>query len=292
MLTLFRSISVILMCCIFFYVFFERVVLTPWETLPTTGDEMVSSGVIQSCIKNPHIEFFMYHYIRDHDMHDALTTKDLSVDPALFRRHMQKIQSLAVEKKISLMKWDDFIASIRSWCFPDKNIWLFTADDGWIDMRDYLAPIATEYGIPFYLGIITGKLDMPWFLWTNDIIALSKNPLISIASHSVNHIDNSKLNEVDETHEMCDSRKLLQEITGQAIDTYIYPSGRINPELDEIIAKKCGYTLGWSTSFGDDYNSHTGSIYDLNRTRISSDTDPSFFDRILSRRNHETSQKE
>jgi hypothetical protein len=55
------------------------------------------------CIKNPMVEFFMYHYIRDYDIHDNQTTKNLSVPPKIFEEHMKKIQSLVNDKKITLM---------------------------------------------------------------------------------------------------------------------------------------------------------------------------------------------
>lgn len=122
------------------------------------------------------------------------------------------------------MHGDTFISSLKSGCFPGKNIWIFTADDGWIDMKDSLVPIATLHHIPFFLGIITDRLDTHGFIQTTDLKEFSKNPLISISSHSIHHLDNSILSEADETREMCDSRKKLQELTKQSIDTYIYPS--------------------------------------------------------------------
>lgn len=48
-----------------------------------------------SCIRKPDIHFFMYHYIRDADPYDTPSTQDLSVSPALFEAHMQKVRSIA-----------------------------------------------------------------------------------------------------------------------------------------------------------------------------------------------------
>jgi peptidoglycan/xylan/chitin deacetylase (PgdA/CDA1 family) len=104
---------------------------------------------------------------------------------------------------------------------------------------------------------------------------------MTISSHSVNHIDNNKLDLKNQTDEMCTSREILEKLIGMPVNTYIYPSGRLNPIIALPTAKKCGYTLAWSTGFGTDYNSHTGSIYAINRTRIFSETDPHFYDIIL-----------
>lgn len=287
-MSIFFRISFLVFCGILlFHFLWENFPKIFWGILSAELNPIVSSEPLviipqdKLCIKDPNIEFFMYHYIRDHDPHDNFYTKDLSVAPVLFEAHMLEIESLAKEKKIYLMQWNDFIYALDSWCFPGKNIWIFTADDGWIDMKDSLVPIVSRHGIPFFLWIITNRLDTSWFLSKNDVENISKNPLITISSHSISHSDNSKLSVNEETHEMCDSREILKNLSGQKVETYTYPSGRINPTIDESIAKKCGYKLAWSTSFGNSYDSHTGSIFDINRIRINSETDPHFFDVFL-----------
>jgi peptidoglycan/xylan/chitin deacetylase (PgdA/CDA1 family) len=91
-------------------------------------------------------------------------------------------------------------------------------------MRDSLVPIATKYDVPFCLGIITSKLDAPGFIGTKDLENFSRNPLMTISSHSIHHTDNSKLDEKEETKEMCDSREMLMKLSEQKVETYIYPS--------------------------------------------------------------------
>ncbi len=242
---------------------------------------MHTEGKKQTCRENSKVDFFMYHYIRDWDTHDTLGTKSLSVPPKLFREHMKKIRTLADSGVITLIDGPDFLEAVRKKCFPGKNIWVFTADDGWSDMADSLVPIASEYRIPFFLGIITDRIGKPWFVTEDHVRSMAHTPLMTLSSHSVSHTDNSKLSEKDETHEMCDSKKILEKISWLPVETYIYPSGRINPDIDEKVAASCGYTLGWSTSFGKDFWSSWSNLYDLNRIRIQSDTDPHFFDLFL-----------
>lgn len=55
----------------------------------------------------------------------------------------------------------------------------------------------------------------------------------------------------------------------------------MNEKIDDTILASCGYTIAWSTGFGREYNSTTGSLYDLNRIRIHGDTKVEFFDEIL-----------
>ncbi len=290
-MTLLLRVIILILCGLFVFspIWISTTIAPKWEMQISSGTS-ISSWIEQKiCVKDPNVQFLMYHYIRDHDRSDTVITRDLSVAPALFERHMQKLSDMSKQGKIMLMKWDDFLEGVRSGCFPGKNIWILTADDGWIDMRDYLVPIATKYSVPFFLGIITNRLDTSGFLSTRDVEAIAKNPLMTISSHSISHTDNSKLDILTETKEMCESRDVLRKLSGQEVDTYIYPSGRFAPDIALPTAKNCGYTLAWSTQFGTDYNDHTGSLFAINRIRMNSETDPHFFEALISKiENRET----
>ncbi len=101
----------------------------------------------------------MYHYVRHDDPNDTPTTRGLSVTPSNFESHMKIIRKLADEKKISLMNGETFEKSFKENCFSSDNIWLFTADDGWIDNAENLAPLAHNYQIPFIFGIIEDSIN-------------------------------------------------------------------------------------------------------------------------------------
>jgi peptidoglycan/xylan/chitin deacetylase (PgdA/CDA1 family) len=102
------------------------------------------------CVKNPEISFFMYHYIRDDDIHDNGTVRNLSIPPSLFNEQMREVAKLRDESAISLMYGSDFIESWKKNCFEKKKIWIFTTDDSWSDTYSHLAPIAKNYDIPFF----------------------------------------------------------------------------------------------------------------------------------------------
>lgn len=233
------------------------------------------------CIQKPQIDFFMYHYVRDYDTRDNWIARDLSIPPAKFREHMMRIRELANAKKISLMKGDDFLKAMKWGCFPATRIWIFSADDGWSDMYQDLVPIAEEYQIPFFLGIVTDFLDKQWFISSIELQELAKKPLVTIASHSVNHKDNSILDEKNEIYEVCESKKKLEALTEKSVTAYIYPSGRMNKELDEKILHNCGYEIAWSTGFWREYNSSTWGLFDLNRIRIHGSTPAKIYDMLL-----------
>ncbi len=220
----------------------------------------------------------MYHYIRNNDTRDTPTTTGLSVPPTLFDTQMAEVERLKETGKITLMNGEKFLDALDSNCFPGQNIWIFTADDGWIDMHDFLVPIATKYQIPFFLGIITSRFGVTGFVNEEQVVDFSKNPLMTISSHSVTHSEHSSLTQEQEHYEMCESKRALEKLISMPVRTYIYPSGKMNPEASEASAIGCGYSLAWTTHFGiNDLIPGSTNFYNINRTRVSHDTPPSFF---------------
>jgi peptidoglycan/xylan/chitin deacetylase (PgdA/CDA1 family) len=189
---------------------------------PHTGyiiPDNTNTGTIEvtNCIKEPDIQFFMYHYVRTHDPRDNAATTDLSIDPWNFREHMKYVQKLRNDWIVYTMNWSELIEAIQRDCFPAKRIWIFTSDDGWIDSYTDLFTIAHEYRVPFFIGIIANRLDIPGFMSTKQVQEIAQNPLFTITSHSITHSDHSRLDESLETQEICESKKILEKIIEKPI---------------------------------------------------------------------------
>lgn len=120
-------------------------------------------------------------------MSESPVLRELSVPPETFDKHLETIGRLAHEKKITLMTGENFAKSLKNNCFPADKIWIFTADDGWEDNYYSLAPIATKHQIPFIFGIVSGTLGKQNFITHEQLKELSKNPLFTIASHTITH---------------------------------------------------------------------------------------------------------
>lgn len=242
--------------------------------------EIEIKTVASTCIKNPYINYFMYHYVRSHDPRDNASTRDLSIDPSDFRKHMSYIRNQADTKSITLMRGVDFIASIKSGCFPGNHIWIFTSDDGWSDTYDQLVPIAREYQIPFFLGIITDRIDTPWFVTHNQVLEISRDPLYTISSHSINHREQDTMPESEEKDTVCNSKSILETLIQKPVESYIYPVWKMS-KYSKQISQQCGYQIAWSTGFGTNWDSKNPSKYDINRIRIHSTTTVELFRRMI-----------
>lgn len=264
------------------FLFHQKNITTKTTAAPTITPIIRAIPIPNSptCIRDPDIQFFMYHYIRTHDPRDNAYTRELSVDPQEFRKQMSYLRDRANEWKIILMNGWDLVSSIATNCFPGNHIWAFTSDDGWSDTYDQLFPIAREYRVPFFLGIITDRIGAIGFVTSKEVREISEDPLFTISSHSMTHDEQDKMSIEVERREMCESKKILENLIEKPVLTYIYPIGKMGQNSQKI-ARECGYSLAWSTGLGTKWNPTNPSRYDINRIRIHHDTTIDIFAELI-----------
>ena len=109
-----------------------------------------------------------------------------------------------------------------------------------------------KYGYNGTLGIIVGSLNANQNnTLTIDDIHRFKSSGWEIASHSMLHKDMSKNNDEQIEYELSESKKYFEKIN-ISVDTYIYPSGKINDTVAGITKKY--YEIGRATCFNDENN--------------------------------------
>lgn len=230
-----------------------------------------------SCIQNPKIEFFMYHYIRHTLPGESADLKKLSVSPEIFREHMATISLLAKNHKITLMNGSNLVKAMKNNCFPSHNVWIFTADDGWEDNYYQLATIAKEYEIPFIFGIISGKINAKNFVTESQLKEIAENPLFTIASHTITHPKLNYGSLQKAKSEICDSKKQLEKIINKPVEIIIYPYGIMGNNTTRF-TKECNYELGFSTHYGRNFSWKEKNFYNINRINITENISPEFFE--------------
>ena len=109
-----------------------------------------------------------------------------------------------------------------------------------------------KYGYNGTIGIIVGSLNVNQnYTLTIDDINRFKSSGWEIASHSMLHKDMSKIDEEQIEYELSESKKFFEKIN-ISVDTYIYPSGKINDTIARITKKY--YNIGRATCFNDENN--------------------------------------
>ena len=221
----------------------------------------------------------MYHYVREYDPHDPALVTNLSLDPNLFEAHMKFIRSLEDKGQIYVAKLSELDTFRKNQCFPNKNIFVLTADDGWDDTYSRIYWLARKYNLPFGMGLITSRLNTEGFVTDAEVKEMVASGFMEIYSHSVNHVDQDKLSVKDETHEICDSKTILEQRFGQPILGFIYPAGHVSKNSVSIL-KKCGYGYAFTTEIGVNHVSDLGS-YLIHRERVANNWPYTIFLRYI-----------
>ncbi len=172
----------------------------------------------------------MYHRVATESSDPHL----LCVSPENFEEH---IKYLKQNKKIVALS-----KITKKDC--DKNSVAITFDDGYLDNLTNALPILKKYDAPATIFITAGLLGKK-FPWDNqestgrcmtkeELIELSKEPLIEIGAHTMTHPRLSILTKEKQEYEITESKKLLKEIIRNDIKSFAYPFGDFNNETMEI----------------------------------------------------------
>ena len=79
-----------------------------------------------------------------------------------------------------------------------------------------------------------------------ELVEFAKHPLVTIQSHTVNHPIITNLTDETLRMELVESKRQLEELTGDTIDVFSYPNGNVGQrEIDAL--KKAGYRYAFTT---------------------------------------------
>ena len=194
-----------------------------------------------------------YHSIRKEQKDDNLWSLDINS----FSDHF----SFLVDAKIDLFKIDELINLI-----PDRGL-VITFDDGFKDNFEIAAPILLELGIPFSVFVITDFISQSKKGYVDELTLkeFSKNPLITIGSHSCSHprLTNLSLSEIKK--EVSNSKDYLEGLLGREINAFSYPHGLFNDSIRQEVIE-AGYKLGFTSHY--DINKKTQDKFTLNTNEI------------------------
>ena len=207
------------------------------------------------------VPIIMYHSITP----QAKLENRLQISTSLFRRQMQFLKTHHYNI-VSLEEAGEMIDGRKK--IPPGTI-AVTIDDGYKDNYVYAYPVLKELKVPATLFIIVNEVARPSgdrLSW-GQIKEMLGSGLISIGSHTLDH---SYLPEVKSEPELkrqiFDSKKILEEKLGIAINTFCYPAGRFNLHIRDLVIQ-AGYKYAFATGLGRRFSNH--DPYLIKRVRIS-----------------------
>ena len=129
-----------------------------------------------------------------------------------------------------------------------------TFDDAFANLLDNALPVLEQYQIPATIFAVADNLgclprwEMPYghpesierTITAEQLVAISKNPLFRIGSHTLTHPDLAKIRPDQLKTELIGSKHRLEQLLGSPIEDLALPFGSYNIEV-LITAQEAGY---------------------------------------------------
>ncbi len=116
------------------------------------------------------------------------------------------------------------------------------------------------------------ELMLSW----EQIIELSKDPLIDFGAHTINHFPLNKLSQERIRHEVLESQKIIESKIQRKVSHFSYPFGS-NDEVNErefAILKECGFKTATTTRWGNIFPDHVNHLECLPRIHVNEKREP------------------
>ena len=109
----------------------------------------------------------------------------------------------------------------------------------------------------------TKKMALSW----NQVIELSKHPLVTIGAHTMNHLALNQLNETEVKEEVEESAHIIAEKIGKPVLYFAYPFGSPNEvgQREISIASNCNIKMAFTTRSGNIFRQHVNHLFSMPR---------------------------
>ena len=187
------------------------------------------------------VPVLMYHRVKDLTAKEAQSPllRDLTVSPEEFERQIAWL----VEEGFSFLFAREVEAAVRDGTMlPEKSV-AITLDDGYLDNFEQAYPILKKYGGKATIFMTTVNLTRPERLHAEHLVEMRQNQ-VRYGSHTFHHYDLVSLDPDVLDFELVESKRVLEEILGEEIDSLAYPSGAYK-QVVVLHALGAGYRAGW-----------------------------------------------
>lgn len=251
-------VLLILLCLVGVGIFFllkqkhEPVVIK--TTKPTPTSPINPTPVIPK-VNNYEVPILMYHYIRVADPADTLGVA-LSVTPQNFDLQMKWLKDNNFSSIHLADLADPKKQAISKVYTNQKKPVVVTFDDGYDDAYTAAFPVLKKYklsGTFFIIRAFVGRSEYATQAQIDEMAASG----MEIGSHTLNHLDLSKIGSLLAKDQIVDSK--------QGAEVFCYPSGKYTATTVQLV-KDAGYAAAVTTKGG--VANQDSSLFELPRLRI------------------------
>ena len=195
----------------------------------------------------------MYHQVEE--LPDrASPFRYLNVAPVNFLRQMQWLKR-AGWTGLSVRNLRPYLKGERT-----GKVVGITFDDGFRNVYENALPVLNEFGFTATTYFVTSQVggfnDWDTGMGAARTACMSKQEVRDwvshgheAGSHTLDHVHLSAVEPSEARRQIFDSRHVLEDMTGEAVESFAYPYGDVSPDVRSMVAD-CGYALGTTTRRG------------------------------------------
>jgi len=204
--------------------------------------------------------------------HDILENKtDVKTEFALSQVSFEVFLKNRLKKGYKALTFNQLSEKIAGKIPKIKNSFYISFDDCNTSVYTLAYPFLKANAIPFILFITKDLIGKKNFLTAEQIMTLAKDPLCTIGSHAVHHKMFRYFTPDEAKTEYEQSRRYLQQLSGQPVDCFAFPYGRLVEVSCDNIKQlyKSDYKFAFSAISGNLNQQWISGKYYLPRINVS-----------------------
>ena len=144
---------------------------------------------------------------------------------------------------------EDLISYIRNGeTFPEKSV-IITFDDGYNGIYNYAFPELKKRNMKavfFITASVIDKVDGSYpHVTVKELQEIASDRNFSIGSHTLTHPNLTKMTHNEKIHELAESKRILEQLTGREVISMAYPEGNYDKQVIESV-KESGYEIAFA----------------------------------------------
>src|SRR3989344_9177680 len=200
-------------------------------------------------LKSLSAPILVYHYVEYVTDEKDTIRKSLNTPPYLLTKQIETLKNAGYTFVTASELIDIMNGKIKP---PNKPV-VISFDDGYRDFYTDAFPILKKYNVKAVAYVVSGFLDKPNHLFTEQLKEIAKSGLVEIGAHTVRHYALRGLNPETAKYEVEQSKKDLETLLNIPIVSFAYPDGSFDDQAIKFI-KDSGLKSAVTTIHGFEVN--------------------------------------
>ncbi|MBI4096719.1 MAG: polysaccharide deacetylase family protein [Candidatus Levybacteria bacterium] len=221
---------------------------------------------IATPLRSLYAPILVYHYVEYVTDERDTMRKSLNTPPHLLIKQIETLKNAGYTFVTMSELMEIMDGKIK---LPNKPV-VLSFDDGYRDFYTDVFPILKKYDVKAVVYVVSGFLDQPNYMFTEQVREISKSGLVEIGAHTVHHYALRGLDNLTAKYEIEESKKDLETLLNIPIVSFAYPDGSFDDQAQKLI-REAGFRSAATTLYG--YEINQGNKYSMYRIHPGNKTD-------------------